>query len=508
MQKPRLEFRYTAMKVLWVFVLAISCGHAFGQNVTFKKRFDNGLDNYGLGVLETDSGYIMYGRGLSATQRQNGVSIKFFKTDLQGNITAFKEFGSQDANWQAGFGNSGVATYDGNYMLAGTRVFSAGHQGILIKFDSNLDTLWTRSFPSSRDISLYQCRETADKGFILVGADNAIDPFSNITLIRTDSLGNELWHREYGGPYRDIGWTVELTPDGGFIIGGDSYQDGALDSRGGIIIKVDSAGNVEWEKLIGSGLDDGVFNVNTYSDSGYIAWGNLDTLNRQVPMAYVSKLDSEGNLVWKSLFFEHEIAFVAQCTELANGNILAVGNVRLDTLPGPFAWLALHDNGGNKLWEKYYYWNVDTLLGMRINDFIETSDGGILVTGAAQRLESDGSIREQFLLMKLDSNGCLINDCGLFTGIEEYFPPNETTVSVYPNPASNYLTISYTSNHNLAVKPKAIIYNLQGQVLQEVVLQSNSGQEQISVAGYASGMYLYQVVSGGQVLGSGKVVVE
>jgi len=207
-QKPRWEVYNTAIRLTIAIVVVLLVSSATSaQTVTFKHRIDNGLDNFGLGVIETDSGYIMYGSGWPASQ-QNGVSIKFFKTDLLGNITGFREYGSPDANWSPGYGNSAIPTYDGNYALAGTRVFATGHRGLLMKFDQNLDTLWTKSFPSSRELSLYQCRETSDRGFVLVGANSGNDPFSNILLIKTDSLGNELWRREYGGIYRDIGKTA------------------------------------------------------------------------------------------------------------------------------------------------------------------------------------------------------------------------------------------------------------------------------------------------------------
>lgn len=109
----------------------------------------------------------------------------------------------------------------------------------------------------------------------------------------------------------------------------------------------------------------------------------------------------------------------------------------------------------------------------------------------------------------MDSNGCLIDDCGLFyTGVKEAEQQHQVEVPVYPNPATNQFTLTYTSKYNLPIKPQAIVYNLQGQVMQEVSLNGNSWQEQISVASYPSGMYIYQVVSGTQVLVSGKILVE
>ncbi len=486
--------------VLTYMIGIVSSLDALSQTVTFNHRIDDGLNNFGLGVIETDSGYIMYGRGWSASL-QNGVSIKFFKTDFYGNITDFKEYGAISENWNPGFGNSGTLTYDGNYALAGVRATSTGQRGLLIKFDNNLDTIWFKSFPSADGLAFYQCRETVDSGFVIIGAGSDNDPDNNILLVKTDSLGNELWRQEYGGSYRDIGWTVELTPDGGFIIGGDSYQDGTLDSRSGIIIKVDSAGNVEWDKLIGSGLDDGVFNVNTTMDDGYVVWGNLDTLNPQVPIAYVAKLDLNGNIIWKDLFLSYDIAFLSHCEQLKNGNILSAGEVRLDTLPGTFAWLVLHNAAGNKLWEKYYYWDVDTLLGMRFTDFIETSDGGILLTGATDRLESDGAIREQFLLMKLDSNGCLSNNCGFFTGIKEYIPQGNVNAHLYPNPTTGNLTIELPSE---ATGYTFTLYNILGQLLYESPLAQVTTVLSIN---QPPGLYLYQITGNGAVQ-NGKLLVE
>lgn len=108
----------------------------------------------------------------------------------------------------------------------------------------------------------------------------------------------------------------------------------------------------------------------------------------------------------------------------------------------------------------------------------------------------------------LGSNGCLVDDCGLFSSVEEFEPYNQFEARVYPNPASAYFTLKFASKYNLPVKPKIIFYNSAGQVMEEVELMSNSGQKNISVVGYPSGTYIYQIVSHTHVLSTGKVVVE
>lgn len=505
MQKTSWQVYNPSMTHLLLSVLIILGGQTVAQNITFKNRIDNGLDNRGTGLMEIDSGYIMVGWGYSEIDPT--VYTKIYKTDVKGIAIIFKEYGESNTFWETGIGSI-TPTYDGNYVLGGTRRYLNGDEGLIIKFNNDLDTIWTSTIPSSSHIFLYKARETPDRGLIFIGSSDELDPNANFILIKADSLGNELWRKEYGGIYRDIGRNVDVTSDGGYILSGDKFKDATVNTRIGYLVKTDSAGNIEWDKEFGTKGNDGLFFVNTLNDLGYLIWGNIDTLNGTLPIAYLSRIDNNGDIVWRNVFIQFESAFILQSRQLSDNSILSAGEVRDDSLFGPIAWFVLHDEYGNKLWEHFYYWNRDSMLGMAINDFIETSDGGILATGFAYKTESNGISRSQFLLMKLDSNGCLVNDCGLFTGIEEYIPPSNVNLRVYPNPANSYLTISYISNHTLTIKPKAIIYNLHGQVLQEVVFQNSSGQEQISVAGYPSGMYIYQVVSGGQVLGSGKLVIE
>jgi hypothetical protein len=97
--------------------------------------------------------------------------------------------------------------------------------------------------------------------------------------MKLDSNGNIQWQKTYGGPGQDLAYDVEETQDGGYIVGGGtgSFGAGGWDMW---ILKLDSHGNVQWQKTYGGwgvGIDglnaEYVDNLLQTSDGGYIVVG-------------------------------------------------------------------------------------------------------------------------------------------------------------------------------------------------------------------------------------------
>src|SRR5687767_5321616 len=71
------------------------------------------------------------------------------------------------------------------------------------------------------------------------------------------------WQNTIGGSQRDYLWSVQQTPDGGYILGGYSDSDISGDKTENCngnedywIIKVDSIGSIQWQNTIGGSDDD------------------------------------------------------------------------------------------------------------------------------------------------------------------------------------------------------------------------------------------------------------
>src|SRR5690606_35571484 len=125
---------------------------------------------------------------------------------------------------------------------------------------------------------------------------------------------NILWQRTIGGSGEDKLWSMSPTNDGGYIVGGESNSDISGEknenSKGGIdywVVKLDSSGNIEWQKTIGGSGEDVLWTIKQTIDEGYILGGysNSDisgdkTENSRGGFDYwILKLNTSGAIEWQ-----------------------------------------------------------------------------------------------------------------------------------------------------------------------------------------------------------------
>lgn len=213
---------------------------------------------------------------------------------------------AQNLEWERNFGGSdNDACYsvetcvEGGYVLAGVSASSdsmiSGNMGSgdlwIVEIDEAGSLEWEQNFGGSDVDGAYSIEQTSDKGYIVAGASRSSDGdlsgnngSSDYWILKLDSLGNMEWERNYGGDTLEVATSVHQTSDGGYIVGGLSFSStGDVSGNKGLsdfwLLKLDPSGNLEWEQNYGGSSVDGHDNASNMisvletSDGGYIAAG-------------------------------------------------------------------------------------------------------------------------------------------------------------------------------------------------------------------------------------------
>ena len=256
------------------------------------KTFGGSCKDYGTSVQQTDDDYII--SGYTCSYGAGGYDAWLIKTDSQGNTLWDKTFGGSNYD----YGSSVQQTSDGGYIITGHTYTSgaAGTDVLLIKTDSQGNKLWDKTFGGFNYNFGRSVQQTTDGGYIVAGT-KTVSGNRYIWLIKTDSQGNKLWDRTFGGSNGGEGESVQQTSDGGYIITGYTSSSGAGETNVWLI-KTDSQGNKLWDRTFGGSNDDIGNSVQQTSDGGYIITGHTYSYSTGAGESdvWLIKTDSNGNV--------------------------------------------------------------------------------------------------------------------------------------------------------------------------------------------------------------------
>ncbi|MGZ4055690.1 MAG: T9SS type A sorting domain-containing protein [Bacteroidia bacterium] len=298
---------------------------SFG-NIQWTKTFGGTSYDDGHFVEQTsDSGYVFVGR--SQSFGAGGDDIFLLKTDPLGNIVWAKTFGGplSDDSYCV------HQTTDGGYIISGfTSNFGAGNNDIcLIKTDSGGNIIWTKTYGGANDDYGYSVQQTSDGGYIISGETYSFGAGdADVYLIKTNAIGDTLWTKTFGGAMADLSYSgeaVQQTNDHGYIISGQTYSFGAGDFDV-YLIKTDSIGNIIWNKTFGGIWDDHAHSVKQTSDGGYIVSGTTSSFGFTYSDAYFLKTNSNGNLLWTKAFGGTNYEESASVCETDDGGFILTGD--------------------------------------------------------------------------------------------------------------------------------------------------------------------------------------
>jgi len=151
------------------------------------------------------------------------------------------------------------------------------------------DVSWQKPFGGSGSEGVEALTQLSDGGYLFAGGSNSITSGNKTVnalgdfdywMVRTDANGESVWQSVVGGTGRDMIHDMDVTDDGGFILGGESdspisnYK--SEDPIGGWdywVVKTNAIGEVEWDKTIGGTEGEILKSIEQTSDGGYILGG-------------------------------------------------------------------------------------------------------------------------------------------------------------------------------------------------------------------------------------------
>ena len=191
---------------------------------------------------------------------------------------------------------------------------NGGSDGMLIKYNAEGETEWAKSIGGNKSDIINSVFSTIDGGCIVGGYfdSNSIDLGNGVILNNNGSKGGMLikynadgeveWARSIGN---DSINSVSQTTDGGYIVGG-YFESSSIDlgnevtlnnngKRDSMIIKYNVDGEVEWAKSIGGSSDDLINSVSQTTDEGYIVEGYFESSSIDLENGVILNNNGERN---------------------------------------------------------------------------------------------------------------------------------------------------------------------------------------------------------------------
>jgi hypothetical protein len=252
-------------------------------------------------------------------------------------------------------------TTDGGFVLVGYAIAPAeNYNPWIAKLSSTGQLEWTHVFvdPKSQYSAAQSVRQTADGGYIVGGevsyAVTSSYTESEITVFKLDSTGTLVWQRDYAAGVDAYFQSLALTSDGGAIVSGTvSTQTATTYTSSVLLLKLDSTGEAQFARTIlpsGNISDLNIVGVQQTTDGGYAFAGYYFQNTVYTERAWLVKTDSAGNVQWDKIYgpdVQYSDRHFFSFQQTSDGGFIAAGSTNQFNGGDNSIWLVKTDSNGN-----------------------------------------------------------------------------------------------------------------------------------------------------------------
>lgn len=326
-----------------------------GREITGQKVWDkvfggNFSEELGAVFPTSDGGFLLGGFSNSGISGNKGISS--FGDD---DFWVVRVNASGEKVWEKNYGGNAsdrlrsiVATADGGFLLSGSS--KSGPSGNkkssmfgsydfwVVKINSTGEPLWDQSFGTSGRDEIRSVSPTADGGFLLVGVfdDNTYGD-SKAGIVKINASGAKQFEKSFdggaGGYGNDEFNGAVPTTDGGFLLAGTSYGFGSNNYSEAWVVKINSTGNLLWEKAFGGNLIDELKSIVATGDGGFLLGGYSSTISGGSKSAiyygerdwWLIKINASGEKQWDKAYGGNSNDFLYSIVPTTDGGFLLGG---------------------------------------------------------------------------------------------------------------------------------------------------------------------------------------
>lgn len=430
------------MKRTFFLILLLVCGTiAMGQS-TFMKRYGTQFSDSGNQVIETRDGNFLivgltYGFG-------SGGNAFLIKVDQQGTVIWARDFAGINGDDI----NDVIELSDGSLVfVGGTSSYGAGMiDALIMKTDSLGNLIWAKTFGDWWNDRFYIIKPDGANGFYVIGTSTPPQAGNHAIVCRLDASGNMIWSKAdpgWSGFAADLG--IDILPLSSGNLAFADFCCGPLTIQ---LTVMDPAGNLLWSNGYtpspgGSGLW-GLRMIEAPSGDLLVnyAYSNSNTVAQSLDNS-ILRLDSLGNVIWNKSFGGTYQDYPFDMLNTSDGNIMlsgfsnSAGNGETD------ASLMKLSHSGNVIWAKNYglAWSENVF------DCIQTSDGGYMLTGQQWSMGYDPDSAKVFALKTDSLGGSACNEVAWTPTVS-----NQNTVAATPSSLNAFTlpesdTVSWSPNN-------------------------------------------------------------
>lgn len=417
-------------------------------------------------------------------------------------------------------------TSDGGYIVAGNTVCNDGdvtanhgeNDVWIVKLNATGGIVWQKTYGGTKSEYANSIQQTSDGGYIVAGLTYSNDgdvsgnhsSFYDYWIVKLNSSGQIIWQKTLGGTSDDTASSIQQTSDDGYIVAGlTASSNGDVTQQHGVfdywIVKLSSSGQIIWQKTYGGTNQDSATSIQQTLDGGYIVAGNTYSNDGEVSGnhgdldVWIVKLDAVGTIVWQKALGGTGTDFADSIQQRLDGSYIIAGYTYSNN--GDVSGNHTTDNSLSDCW-------VVKLNALGTIVWQKTLGGTDSDYATCIQQTSDNGYILAGITASNDGNVSGNHGNGDYWVVKLAFDNLDTSefefvknTIIYPNPSNKYFIIQNTelSSENFDYK----IMDLTGRI----ILNGNSKcNETINVESLKKGNYIIQMESKNRAVDTKKLI--